>query len=190
MNKAQQRVIISANDDSCRDHRCCFAIGGEAGIHYSESSKINSNLHEFNKQFKITMTIRHTFINLGLEIVNTLVFFKAFLKLRNRNTRMILYGTMKRQSEIFFFKRRTINYVEKYRKGKCVSCGVCCKYIRKCPHLSDTNKCNIYFTRHLICRVYPVSDDDIRLVSKISDKKCGFYFSSASENDVEGIWFT
>jgi len=38
------------------------------------------------------------------------------------------------------------------------------------------NKCIVNEKKHLICRIYPISAYDVQLVSKISDKKCGYYF--------------
>ena len=116
--------------------------------------------------------------NLGLEIVNTLAFLKAALKFRDKRMRVIVWGTFKRQIMVYFYKQKTLKYIEKNRKGNCVSCGVCCQYIRKCPYLTSECKCSINENKHLICRVYPISSYDTRLVSRVSDKRCGYYFDS------------
>jgi hypothetical protein len=120
------------------------------------------------------------FENLGLEIVNVLAFFGAACKIRDKRTRMVVWGTLNRQIRVYFFTSRTKRHIEKYRRGNCASCGICCQYIRRCPHLTNEHTCAIYESRHLICRIYPVSDYDIQLVSNISDKKCGFYFKDLS----------
>lgn len=114
--------------------------------------------------------------NIGLELKNFLAFLKAALMFRDKRMRMIVRGTLVRQVKVYFFKKRTTEYIEKHRKGDCVSCGTCCKFIRTCPYLTADNRCGVYENRHLICRIYPVSDYDIKLVSKVSDKKCGYYF--------------
>jgi aldehyde:ferredoxin oxidoreductase len=123
------------------------------------------------------MVTTHFFKNFGLEMGNTVAFIGAALKFWDKRTRMIVRGTLKRQVEVYFFTSRTKKYIEKHRRGDCASCGICCQYIRKCPHLTDENTCGVYESRHLICRMYPVSDYDIQLISKISDKKCGFCFN-------------
>jgi Putative zinc- or iron-chelating domain len=122
------------------------------------------------------MSIKHHFANLKLEIDNFLAFLKAVLKFWDKRTRIIVWGTMTRQIKVYLFKRKTINYIEKHRKGSCINCLACCKYIRSCPYLTNENRCAIYEERHLICRIYPISDYDIQLVSKVSDKNCGYYF--------------
>ena len=122
------------------------------------------------------MSNKYHFINLRLEIVNFLVFLKAVSKFWDKSMRMIVWGTLTRQIKVYLFKRKTIKYVEKHRKGSCVNCLACCQYIRRCPYLTNGNKCAIYEKRHLICRVYPISNYDIQLVSKVSDKNCGYYF--------------
>ena len=114
--------------------------------------------------------------NLGLEIVNVFAFIIAALKVADKRMRKIVWATLKRQVEIFLYKEKILKYVKEYRNGSCVSCGVCCQYIRKCPYLTCENKCAVNETKHLICKVYPISDYDVQLVSKISDKKCGYYF--------------
>jgi aldehyde:ferredoxin oxidoreductase len=122
------------------------------------------------------MTTTHFFKNFELEMGNTLAFVGAALRFWDKRMRMIVRGTLKRQIRVYFFTSRTKKHIEKYRRGNCASCGICCQYIRRCPHLTDDNTCGIYESRHLICRMYPVSDYDIQLISKISDKKCGFCF--------------
>lgn len=113
---------------------------------------------------------------LGLEIANFFAFCRALFRCRDKVMRMILLGTVKRQVKVYFFRRQTIKYIKEHRKGNCNGCGVCCQFIRKCPYLTDENRCGIYEKRHRICRYYPVSSFDTQLISKISGKKCGFYF--------------
>jgi hypothetical protein len=122
------------------------------------------------------MSNKYQFENFGLEIVNFLVFLKAAFKFRDKRMRKIVWGTLTRQIKVYLNKKMTLKFVENHRKGNCVSCGVCCQYIRKCPYLTNENRCDVYEKRHLICRVYPISNYDIQLVSKVSDKKCGFNF--------------
>jgi hypothetical protein len=122
------------------------------------------------------MLKRHHLKNFGLEVVNILAFIKAALNVRNKRMRSIVWATLKRQVEVFLYKEKIIKYVEEYRNGNCVGCGVCCQYIRKCPYLTGENRCAVNENKHLICKVYPISDYDVKLVSKVSDKKCGYYF--------------
>jgi len=116
------------------------------------------------------------FKNLVFEIVNFFAFLRAAIRFRDKRMRMIVRGTLKRQIKVYFFKQKTIKQVENNRKGNCTGCGICCRYIRKCPYLTDKNTCGIYEERHFVCRIYPTSEYDIQLISRISDKKCGFYF--------------
>jgi len=122
------------------------------------------------------MATNQLFKNLGLEIGNAIAFVGAALTFWEKRKRMIVQGTLKRQVEVYFFTSRTKKHIEKYRRGNCASCGICCQFIRRCPHLTDENTCAIYESKHLICRMYPISDFDIQLISKISDRKCGFCF--------------
>lgn len=122
------------------------------------------------------MSNKYQLKNLGLEIVNILVFLNAAFKFSNKRMRDIVWATFKRQIEVYLNKQKTLKYVEEHRKGSCVSCGVCCQYIRRCPYLTSENKCAVNGKKHLICRVYPISNYDVQLVSKVSDKKCGYYF--------------
>ena len=122
------------------------------------------------------MLNKHHINNFGLEIVNFLAFMKAALKVRDKRMRKIVWGTLKRQVEVFLYKGKILKYVEEYRNGNCVSCGVCCQYIRKCPYLTSENRCSVNETKHLICKVYPISDYDVQLVSKVSGNKCGYSF--------------
>jgi hypothetical protein len=114
--------------------------------------------------------------NLQLEIVNFTAFLTAALKFWDRRMRKIIRGTFSRQIEVVFNKRKILLHIENYRKGNCVSCGVCCQYIRRCPYLTGDNKCAINDKKHLICRIYPISAHDVQLVSEVSYKKCGYYF--------------
>jgi hypothetical protein len=122
------------------------------------------------------MSYNYKLKNLGLEIVNVAAFLKAALQVRDKRMRKIVWATLKRQVEVFLYKEKIIKYVEEYRNGSCESCGVCCQYIRKCPYLTGENRCAVNENKHLICKVYPISDYDVKLVSKVSDKKCGYYF--------------
>jgi hypothetical protein len=133
---------------------------------------------DFNKKvvFKKMISDKIYFKNLRLGIVNILAFLYAALKFRDKRMHKIVWATFKRQIAVYLFKQRTLEYVEKHRKGNCVSCGVCCQYIRRCPYLTSENTCVINSKKHFICRVYPISNADVQLVSKVSDKKCGYYF--------------
>ena len=119
--------------------------------------------------------------NLWLEVGNFLFFITAALKFWDKRMQKIVRGTFSRQIKVGFFKQETLEYIENHRKGNCVSCGVCCQYIRRCPYLTSDNKCSINSTKHFICRVYPISNYDVQLVSKVSDKKCGYYFDDGKE---------
>jgi hypothetical protein len=119
--------------------------------------------------------------NFGLEAVNVLFFLSAAAKFWDNKKRKIVWGTFSRQIKVAFNKQKTLQYVENHRKGNCVSCGFCCQYIRICPYLTDENRCAINSTKHFICRVYPISNYDVQLVSKVSDKKCGYYFDDVKE---------
>ena len=119
--------------------------------------------------------------NLGLEAVNVLFFLAAAAKFWDKQRRKIVWGTFSRQIKVAFNKKKTLKYIENHRKGSCVSCGFCCQYIRKCPYLTSDNRCAINDNKHFICRVYPISDYDVKLVSKVSDKKSGYYFDDGKE---------
>jgi hypothetical protein len=127
------------------------------------------------------MTNKHHLKNLGLEIVNVLAFLNAALKVWDKRMRKIVHGTFKRQIEVFLYKQKILKYVETHRNGNCAGCGVCCQYIRRCPYLTNDNRCDVNENKHLICKLYPISDYDVQLVSKVSDKKCGYHFRNEKE---------
>jgi hypothetical protein len=62
--------------------------------------------------------------------------------------------------------------------GACISCGVSCNLLLKCPHWDEESRlCSIYDHRPLTCRLFPITPSDIRdrdLVS--SGKPCGYSF--------------
>jgi hypothetical protein len=65
--------------------------------------------------------------------------------------------------------------VDKNRKGKCVSCGECCKLVFVCPFLKykkGKSFCSIYKIRPTGCRKYPRSSKEF-----VTQKTCGFRFS-------------
>jgi hypothetical protein len=119
--------------------------------------------------------------NLRLEIGNVFAFLAAAVNFRDKRMQKVVRGTFTRQIKVIFNKQKTLQYIENHRKGNCLSCGVCCQYIRRCPYLTEENKCSINNNKHFICRVYPISDYDVKLVSKVSDKKCGYYFDDVKE---------
>ncbi|HBC79154.1 MAG TPA: hypothetical protein DCZ51_11030 [Bacteroidales bacterium] len=123
----------------------------------------------------------HLLKNIGLEIENVFAFLAAAVKFWDKRMQMIVRGTLLRQVKVAFNKRKTLQYIEHHRKGNCSGCGFCCQYIRRCPYLTSENLCSINDNKHFICRVYPVSDYDVKLVSKVSDKKCGYYFDDGKE---------
>jgi hypothetical protein len=68
------------------------------------------------------------------------------------------------------------------RKGLCHRCGLCCKILFKCPFYVEKypfGECSIYEERSKVCRLFPMSEKDIRIV-----KECGYYF----ENNVDKVY--
>ncbi len=70
-------------------------------------------------------------------------------------------------------------YVEaqlKKRRGDCLQCGKCCRFLYRCPFLigSDENmRCLIYnFCRPSQCIAFPIDVKDLEEVNF----KCGYYF--------------
>ncbi|MHC4559381.1 MAG: hypothetical protein ACYTFW_16140 [Planctomycetota bacterium] len=61
------------------------------------------------------------------------------------------------------------------RKGKCISCGACCKLPNICPFLKykpdGKSCCSIYPLRPLNCRKYPRTESEF-----ITQEKCGYRF--------------
>ncbi len=53
--------------------------------------------------------------------------------------------------------------VDKGRRGSCLNCGACCKFVVECPFLKEaegkqgSTYCKIYPLRPLQCRKYPRS---------------------------------
>jgi hypothetical protein len=123
----------------------------------------------------------HFLKNIGLEIGNVFAFLAAAAKFWDKRMQMIVWGTFSRQVKVAINKQKTLQFIENHRKGNCSGCGFCCQYIRRCPYLTVENRCAINDTKHFICRVYPISDADVQLVSKVSDKKCGYYFDDGKE---------
>ena len=94
----------------------------------------------------------------------------------------------------------------------CLECGACCKYlfiplrtktreerifyqtrgfrlegdlaieIKPCPHLKSDNKCDIYETRPLSCRVFRVGGKDCWLCRKLTEIASYNKSNPASEN--------
>jgi Fe-S-cluster containining protein len=70
--------------------------------------------------------------------------------------------------------------VPENRKGECtpdkcetldgVKGAACCKLDYTCPFLAKKS-CSVYSIRPVNCRVFPISEEDIKLV-----KNCGYYF--------------
>jgi len=56
--------------------------------------------------------------------------------------------------------------VDKSRRGDCLKCGACCKFVVRCPFLKydkenpGTARCSVYALRPLQCRKYPRSKNE------------------------------
>jgi len=64
--------------------------------------------------------------------------------------------------------------VAKNRKGKCLSCGKCCRLPNICPFLKfkdNKSYCLIYPARPMNCRKYPRTENE-----HIFNESCGFRF--------------
>ena len=65
--------------------------------------------------------------------------------------------------------------VDKNRKGKCISCGECCKLPNICPFLVYNKKgkssCSVYKIRPPSCRKYPRAESE-----HITKESCGYKF--------------
>ncbi len=56
--------------------------------------------------------------------------------------------------------------VDKNRRGDCLKCGACCKFVVRCPFLKydkdnpSVARCSVYALRPLQCRKYPRSKNE------------------------------
>ncbi len=71
--------------------------------------------------------------------------------------------------------------VDKNRKGECLRCGACCKFLVRCPFLREAKDapgqftCAAYAVRPLQCRKYP------RSRAEQIHHPCGFTFEDMDE---------
>jgi len=81
---------------------------------------------------------------------------------------------IKRHIDVYLFPKKVENQI-KFRQGKCLRCGRCCKLVIRCPMLDESNgmvRCRIYTYRPVVCRLFPIHKDDLRDV----DYKCGYSY--------------
>ncbi|MCX7765863.1 MAG: hypothetical protein N2246_04050 [Candidatus Sumerlaeia bacterium] len=75
-----------------------------------------------------------------------------------------------------YIKQQLVN-----RRGECKRCGICCRFVFKCPFLrQDVDgiwKCIIHRWRPSVCVHYPVDQRDLDEREFLQpENKCGFYF--------------
>lgn len=67
--------------------------------------------------------------------------------------------------------------------GGCAQCGTSCKLLFTCPALDlKTNNCMVYDKRPTVCRVYPITPQDIHDRDIVAAHlKCGYDFPSLNQ---------
>jgi Fe-S-cluster containining protein len=96
-----------------------------------------------------------------------------------KTERAIIWGKIRR-AIICCVPGLPLHLQQKHRlTGGCISCGVSCNLLFKCPHWSEgTRLCSIYDDRPMTCQVFPITPSDIRdrdLASK--GTSCGYAFA-------------
>jgi Fe-S-cluster containining protein len=95
-----------------------------------------------------------------------------------KTERTIIWGKIRR-TIIVCVPGLALHLKRKHRlTGACISCGVSCNLLFKCPHWDkESQLCSIYDDRPLTCRLFPITPSDIRdrdLAS--SGTPCGYSF--------------
>lgn len=70
------------------------------------------------------------------------------------------------------FRPRYVERMRQRRRGECVRCGSCCRFLFKCPYLENGSHCTIYPRRFKQCADFPIDHRDLRYL----EESCGFYF--------------
>lgn len=90
-----------------------------------------------------------------------------------------LINKIERHIDVYIFGKSEIDMQNK--KGFCHRCGLCCNILFRCPFYEEIHpfsECIIYEKRSRVCRLFPLSEKDLRVV-----KECGYYF----ENKVDKV---
>jgi len=74
-----------------------------------------------------------------------------------------------------YFRPETVASGHRRREGECRLCGACCALLFRCVFFDSEGRCAIYGSRPKICRVFPISERDIRDVAA-KGVRCGFRF--------------
>ena len=63
------------------------------------------------------------------------------------------------------------------RRGKCGRCGACCRLLWTCPWWDQAGgRCLSYEKRPKVCRLFPLTPQDIEDRNVDTGRKCGYYF--------------
>ena len=80
-----------------------------------------------------------------------------------------------RRMHLMILRREHVKKSVSLRKGECNQCGECCKFVFECPMLQKKKgkyTCRIYKVRPDICRLFPLTHEDIRHLSH----ECDFFW--------------
>jgi|SRR3990167_7755285 len=92
------------------------------------------------------------------------------------------------------FSQKYIDENLKYRRGRCVQCGTCCKtfifglpciFLGKQKDATGNIKyhCKIYRFRPKVCRDSPIDAESLK---QNHDKNCGYYFVDINNIKIQG----
>lgn len=79
------------------------------------------------------------------------------------------------------FNKKYVNSQRLNRHGECKNCGVCCRFVIKCPMLyqDDAGKylCKIHNRKPSNCNIFPINEEDIKDRNTILNSgSCGYAF--------------
>ncbi len=87
----------------------------------------------------------------------------------------LLWGKLRR-FYLVHFKEAYVEAKMASRLGSCRQCGVCCRFLFRCPALSSQSLCKVYHTcRWKACTVFPLDERDLRDVAS-SGGSCGYFW--------------
>jgi hypothetical protein len=74
-----------------------------------------------------------------------------------------------RRRYLWYFRRNEVLSLQSKRQGRCIRCGKCCGHCLF--HDGKRKACRIYWLRPAVCRMYPLTPEDLE-----HTPTCGFGF--------------
>lgn len=108
---------------------------------------------------------------------------KEYIKKITKSTKFPKLNQFKgkiRRIYLILLRKKYVNDQLNIRKGECIRCGACCKFIFECPFLKNHRslpECKIHNKRPPSCKFFPIDDRDINERNQINPKTtCGYFF--------------